>query len=130
MSAKVPLTNQWEQVGREWREAGQHLKTYGEMLMRAFQSGWEDEQAQVEFAKLTEQMRASATRLDSALRAARETAIQQDTQGELAEARARTLKAAEDSQQLIATALDTLSESLKQLSDQAKAWKQRQTGKS
>jgi len=126
MSAKPPLSQQWEEVAREWRAAGQHLKTYGETLMHAFQSGWEDEHAQAEFAKLSEEMRASAKRLESALRVARETASQEQSQAELAEVRAQTARAAENTQQLLATALESLSQSLGQLSQQAKNWRNRQ----
>ena len=126
MSVKPPIGDQWEQVAREWREAGQHLKSFGETLMRAFQSGWQDQQAEADFTKLTEEMRASAKRLESALRVAREAVGWEEPQAELAEARARTIKAAEDTQRMVAAAVETFSATLAQLSGQAKAWKDHQ----
>lgn len=112
MSSTTPTAQHVDELAREWREAGQHLKAYGETLMRAFQSGWESEQAETEFARLAESFKATAKRLETALDNVRSTAEQENVRTEMTEARAKTAEAAEDTQRVLGATLGRFSEEM------------------
>jgi ABC-type transporter Mla subunit MlaD len=118
-----PTSGQWELVAREWREAGNHLKNYGETLIHAFQSGWDADRADARLGQITDELRATTRRFEAALRAAREAAEAEGVRQQLAEARGTSARAAAETQDMLAAALSTFAEALGQLAGKVQRWR-------
>ena len=99
---------------REWREAGDHLKTATSKLVEAFQTGWSGERPQTERRRLSEDLRAVAQQLEHAARSVREMADKPAVRDEIDQLGAATKRAATDTEKVIRKDFEYVTEAFDQ----------------